>query len=183
MCTERQERRPHSDRFLSAAHLSTHGPHHPGPAELVRLQAVFLNNDNNGYSPTDIPCGILHMPLQLRQPIDRHTTTTTCPSFKTLPRASSNDIKVLSKHSIKTLELSPKRISGLLRPFNPLKAELNPICHLLTLLGAHLNFHVSRIRVKALCSTSSAGAAEFTCSAGCSTNHKLQASRSFWPHG
>jgi len=30
---------------------------------------------------------------------------------------------------------------------NPLKAELNPICHLLTLLGAHLIFHVSRIRV------------------------------------
>jgi len=29
-----------------------------------------------------------------------------------------------------------------------LKAELNPICHLLTLLGAHLIFHVSRIRVK-----------------------------------
>jgi len=32
--------------------------------------------------------------------------------------------------------------------FNPLNAELNPICHLLALLGAHLIFHVSRIRVK-----------------------------------
>jgi hypothetical protein len=31
---------------------------------------------------------------------------------------------------------------------NPLKAELNPICHLLALLGAHPIFHVSRIRVK-----------------------------------
>jgi len=31
---------------------------------------------------------------------------------------------------------------------NPLNAELNPICHLLALLGAHLIFHVSRIRVK-----------------------------------
>jgi hypothetical protein len=30
---------------------------------------------------------------------------------------------------------------------NPLNAELNPICHLLALLGAHLIFHVSRIRV------------------------------------
>jgi len=30
---------------------------------------------------------------------------------------------------------------------NHLKAELNPICHLFTLLGAHLIFHVSRIRV------------------------------------
>ena len=30
----------------------------------------------------------------------------------------------------------------------PLNAELNPICHLLTLLGAHHIFHVCRIRVK-----------------------------------
>jgi hypothetical protein len=31
--------------------------------------------------------------------------------------------------------------------FNPLNAELIPICHLLALL-AHLIFHISRIRVK-----------------------------------
>jgi hypothetical protein len=30
---------------------------------------------------------------------------------------------------------------------NPSNAKLNPICHLLALLGAHLIFHVSRIRV------------------------------------
>jgi hypothetical protein len=32
---------------------------------------------------------------------------------------------------------------------NPLKAELNPLCHLLALLGAHHILHVSRIRVNA----------------------------------
>ena len=31
--------------------------------------------------------------------------------------------------------------------FNPLNAELNPICHLLALLGAHHIFHVSGLRV------------------------------------
>ena len=31
---------------------------------------------------------------------------------------------------------------------NPLNAELNPICHLLALSGAHHIFHLSRIRVK-----------------------------------
>ena len=31
--------------------------------------------------------------------------------------------------------------------FNPLNAELNPICHLLALLEAHHILHVSRIRV------------------------------------
>jgi len=34
--------------------------------------------------------------------------------------------------------------------FNPLNPELNPICYLLALLGAHHFFHVSRIRVKLL---------------------------------
>jgi hypothetical protein len=33
---------------------------------------------------------------------------------------------------------------------NPLNAELNPICHLLALLGAHHILHISRIRFKAL---------------------------------
>ena len=32
--------------------------------------------------------------------------------------------------------------------FNPLNPKLNPICHLLALLGAHHFLHVSRIRVK-----------------------------------
>ena len=31
---------------------------------------------------------------------------------------------------------------------NPLKTQLNPICHFLALLGAHHILHVSRIRVK-----------------------------------
>jgi hypothetical protein len=30
---------------------------------------------------------------------------------------------------------------------NPINADLNPICHLLALLGAHHILHVSRIRV------------------------------------
>ena len=37
-----------------------------------------------------------------------------------------------------------------LAPINPLNPELNPICYLLALLGAHHFLHVSRIRVKLL---------------------------------
>jgi len=33
---------------------------------------------------------------------------------------------------------------------NPLNVELNPICHLLALLGVHHFLYVSRIRVKSL---------------------------------
>ena len=36
------------------------------------------------------------------------------------------------------------------RMINPLNAELNPICYLLSLLGADHFLHVSRIRVKSL---------------------------------
>jgi len=39
---------------------------------------------------------------------------------------------------------------GCLIWFNPLKPELNSICYLLALLGAHHFLHVSRIRVKLL---------------------------------
>jgi len=34
--------------------------------------------------------------------------------------------------------------------FNPLNPELNPICYLLALLGAHPFLHVSRIKIKLL---------------------------------
>ena len=36
---------------------------------------------------------------------------------------------------------------GLCNDFNALNAELNPICHLLALLGAHHIFHFSGLRV------------------------------------
>jgi hypothetical protein len=39
------------------------------------------------------------------------------------------------------------REGGAYMRLNPLKAEFNPIYHLLTLLGAHHILHVSRIRV------------------------------------
>jgi len=42
--------------------------------------------------------------------------------------------------------LQAKVLSHLLS--HPLNAELNPICHLLALLGSHHILHVSRIRVK-----------------------------------
>ena len=34
---------------------------------------------------------------------------------------------------------------------NPLNSELNLLCHLLALLGAHYILHISRIRVKYIC--------------------------------
>jgi len=50
-----------------------------------------------------------------------------------------------------TTELSAAEACARVKVFlviNPLNAELNPICHLLALLGAHPILHVSRIRFK-----------------------------------
>ena len=44
--------------------------------------------------------------------------------------------------------VSTFKIVTLINNLNPLNAELNPICHLLALLGTHPILHVSRIRVK-----------------------------------
>ena len=45
-------------------------------------------------------------------------------------------------------EIYISNVTGDRAILNPLNAELNPICHLLALLGAHHILHVSRIRVK-----------------------------------
>ena len=45
-----------------------------------------------------------------------------------------------------TLSFSPPYIT--ITRINPLNTELNPICHLLSLLGAHHILHISRIRFK-----------------------------------
>ena len=49
-----------------------------------------------------------------------------------------------------TTSVSQPMDQGIIRNVNPLKPELNSICYLLALLGAHHFLHVSRIRVKLL---------------------------------
>jgi len=54
-------------------------------------------------------------------------------------------------HCYKSLQLTDHHgtVSSSVQHFiNPLNPELNPICYLLALLGAHHFLHVSRIRVK-----------------------------------
>ena len=60
------------------------------------------------------------------------------------PRSSDNNI-LLNKYQ-KFLAVGYSKSI----PINPLNPELNPICYLLALLGAHHFLHVSRIRAKLL---------------------------------
>jgi transposase len=55
-----------------------------------------------------------------------------------------NDPDMLARNNVRG------RGSKVMGQINPLKPELNPICYLLPLLGAHHFRHVSRIRVKLL---------------------------------
>jgi len=62
-------------------------------------------------------------------------------SYKLLPRTTLDQIlNHTNLHHTATSYFSKTH-------FNPLNAELSPICHLLALLGAHHILHVSRIRV------------------------------------
>ena len=45
------------------------------------------------------------------------------------------------------------------RTSTPLNSELNPVCHLLALVGAHHILHVSRVRVKVISSLEKSGTA------------------------
>jgi len=66
--------------------------------------------------------------------------------------ATSELIDIL-QHAVKTatpVKNRPKQVKYLPSHINPLNPELNPICYLLALLGAHHFLHVSRIRVKLL---------------------------------
>ena len=75
------------------------------------------------------------------------------PSMQFSPRSS------ISFNTDCLFSFVPISVINLLQPtghvmhhqqFNPLNPELNPICYLLALLGAHHFLHVSRIRVKLL---------------------------------
>jgi hypothetical protein len=66
-------------------------------------------------------------------------------------QARSSYLPIQSATAVKRLYdlvSSNVHFSNSLLHFNPLNAQLNPICHLLALLGAHPILHVSRIRVK-----------------------------------
>jgi len=65
---------------------------------------------------------------------------------KVLPDDGECDRETCSRNAINVCKLI--NVGHLVCIINPLNAELNSICHLLALLGAHHILHVSRIRVK-----------------------------------
>ena len=89
-----------------------------------------------------------------RMPFSRYTTTLTVysragePFSGLVPKLSTNFEQILSRANGNFYEKDMVLVPSIII-INPLNAELNPICHLLALLGVHF-LHVSRIRVKSL---------------------------------
>ena len=81
--------------------------------------------------PQTVECSIMTPKLYLYEAIYNHV----------LPTNAAVCIRNVNSFNQKTLFAVR---------FNPLNAELNPICYLLALLEAHHFLHVSRIRVKLL---------------------------------
>ena len=79
--------------------------------------------------------------------------------FPKLSRRQPYRVKYLQLYTRKGVNFyspSPYRAANTLHlgykilPINPLNAELNPICHLLALLGAHQILHISSVRVNSM---------------------------------
>jgi len=84
---------------------------------------------------------LLHVYIYIYIYISSHR----CHCYVTLPSSetNSNSVTFFVSESASNFTVCD---SG----FNPLNLELNPICYLLALLGAHHFLHVIRIRVKLL---------------------------------
>jgi len=72
------------------------------------------------------------------------------PATQTPRRTTIHILRKAMKIMEYIIPLCDKAYRNNTKQINPLNAELNPICCLLALLGAHHFLHVSRIRVKSL---------------------------------
>ena len=119
---------------------------HPTIPAIMTMLLLLLNGEQLRHKFHAIP---LHVPspLPLKTGGMFHTTDLTCHWF--LKRFFISHHWKFCIHHIFWHMISGGT-TWTLPIFNPLNAELNPICYLLALLGAHHFLHVSRIRVKSL---------------------------------
>jgi len=81
-----------------------------------------------------------------------HEHQDSCWCFRTTYRDPPSRVKQTNLRCVKSWSAMISHTCRTWRrtEINPLNPELNPICYLLALLGAHYFLHVSRIRVKLL---------------------------------
>ena len=102
---------------------------------MVNLSLVFISPYNEE--------GIIHVSINI-------VTQTLLSYRRNHPPYIYTAVRTVWLRSLATSLVSTSNINLAQRDFKPLNAELNTICYLLALIGAHHFFHVSRIRVKLL---------------------------------
>ena len=70
--------------------------------------------------------------------------------YKSTTQESDTFFANSSERNFKNWNCFNRKYTKIRKNINPLNAKLNPICHLLALLGAHHIIHVSRVRVNVL---------------------------------
>ena len=112
-----------------------------------------------GSSTVHIQTQTIQRTTQIKQYIEKHKNQEVCkpcPVFAGITLAFALQLRkkhrktsvrvVIHKHTMRIHSHNNKKYINYI--INPLNAELNPICHLLALLGVHHFLHISRIRVK-----------------------------------
>jgi len=128
---------PACKKLLSACSSHLFGTSATCDSKLVPLFTIIRSN--KGLWETGSNIGkVCWISTGFRQSLKGNTVTV--PS-----RRITTSFQILTIHSFHS-----KLTSAVESAINPLKPELNPICYLLALLGAHHSLHVSRIRVKLL---------------------------------
>ena len=108
------------------------------PKAIVRREGLFQwKNDTVGNRTCYLPfCSAVPQP-------------TAPPRAPLIKRHNASRARQKSRFKADSKEYKTTHYVACSESFNPLNAELNPICSLLALLGVHF-LHVSRIRVKSL---------------------------------
>ena len=87
-------------------------------------------------------CHISFRNVSIKALTDMH-----CPSWTAVYKRGYRTVLNSGNTNSSSVLLSKQTTSKVTGTINPLNSNLNPICHLLALLGAHLILYVSRLRV------------------------------------
>jgi len=118
---------------------------------------IYLNFFGVWFVETDI-CAVIGAACMFEciycaAPFTVHISVSVCHTLKNLPQSHRLELIISSKDCFVQLctpwwwNIEAWNVLQFVY-VNPLNAKLNPICHLLALLGTHPILHVSRIRVK-----------------------------------
>jgi len=106
-----------------------------------RKQSVNIRSPNSNHTPLQTGIASMGVP-QASCHSSLHNNTPRTVTSESKPVLCADDTSIIIIYD---------PVKELFHNFiNPLNAELNPICYLLALLGAHHFLHVSRIRVRSL---------------------------------